>query len=246
MRATPLTLALGLTVVGPLALAAALGPSSAPPPAAEQPPMLAYWRAETREDGGRMASSLIARMTAYVRMNFPERPLHVLTNSLQGNDTVHWFMEFDDLPSRRQWERERDDDEVWQDITSAMPEAFRVEEDALVYLFHIAGPTDLDPNKTVRRITVTSSPQFRVPEARRFAARVVEYLEANYEGVDARAYSSDVHDPHAIYWTVDFENTATWDSIRRAMLADDGYVELLRGAEGLFDDDVRNELVLNY
>jgi len=244
MRTIHTTLALGLLATAPLTLGAALEP--APEPAVETPPMLYYWRVSLRPENADAASSILRRMLAYERAD-PESPEpRAMTNSLHQNNTAHWFMSYSDLDMHRHWERIRDEDEGWNGIVSGLNEAFQLESDLEALLFHVAGPIEEDRSKTLRHIRVTHSREFLAPTARSFAARVVEYLETNYEGLDARAYSSDLDDPGAIFWLFDYESPSTWEAIRHQMLADQEYAGLMRSGVDLFLDQVRNDVVLNY
>ena len=169
-----------------------------------------------------------------------------MVDTFRNNDTAHWFQEHPSLAARRSWENQMEDDEAWRGLTDSLAENFKMDEAQRTYLFHVAGPRTYDASKTIRRLRVTRAAPFKVPAARRFAARVVEYLEEQYEGLDARAYSADVHDPQAVYWMIDFDSTTVWESVRRYLLEDDDYIELMAEGDALFLESGTSELLVNY
>ena len=181
-----------------------------------------------------------------VKENHPDARLRILTNSFTKNDTVHWFMEHEGLTARMQFERELETDRGWDAIMEEAAQNFDLENDFIVSLFPLGGAGLDDRSKPVRQLRVTHSSPERTLAAQRFARRVVEYLEATYEAVDARAYSADFSSPGTIYWMVDYENPSTWESIRGALLEDDAYSELLEGGEGLFLEESTVQMMRDF
>jgi hypothetical protein len=246
MRKITVVGALALSAVVPLALAASN--TSAATPVAEDQPMLFFWKGPVREgeDGGDV-SNLLERYLNYAGAHYPDSPARVFSSRSRSSSFLYWFREHDDLASRQQLERTLAADEGWQALEEEWGEHFAVEEEeSNVYLFPIGGAGRDDGSKFYRWLRVTRSPAMQVPLARAFAKKVVEHLEANYPGLEARAYSAEKSDPAAIYWMIDYESSSTWESIRARLLEDRTYVEMFREAEDLFLEEATSDFLVHF
>jgi hypothetical protein len=241
MRTTYLAGALGLALATPFALTRAPGPQ-----ATEGPPVLFYWSASIDPDSDAAPTEFLVRLMKHMRTRNPETNLRVLTDAFRLNQTIHWYTEYESLSARGQVEQELDADREWQALTAEAGTVFDVETDIFLELFPLGGAGSVDWSKPVRQLRITRSPTDRTHAARRHAKRVAEYLEANYEAVDARAYAVDLEEPGTIHWMVDYESVDTWEVVRKELLADDAYAELLREGEGLFLEESTSELLRNF
>ena len=249
MRTTPLAGALGLALVaplalGPLTLVAATAPGARSGPQAQAQPVLLYWSASLIPDSDAAPTEFLVRIMKHMRTAHPDASLRVLTDAFGANKTIHWFAEQESLSARMQLEQELDADREWLALIEEAGEIF--ETDTLHNLFPLGGAAVTDWSKPVRQLWITRSPPDRVHAARRHARQVVEYLEANYDAVDARAYAPDMVEPGTIYWMVDYESTDTWEALRTELLVDDAYAELFEGVEGMFLEGSKNELLKNF
>jgi hypothetical protein len=243
MRTTHLAGALGLALAAPLALTATS--SNAPLPAAQQP-VLFYWSATIDPDSDAAPTEFLVRMIEHMRTTHPETNLRVLTDAFGANQTIHWYTEYESLSAREQVEQELDADREWQALIEEAGSVFDLDSDVFLQLFPLGGAGGTDWSKPVRQLWITHSPPDRAHLARRHARRVVEYLEANYEAVDARAYSPDLEAPGTIHWMVDYESADTWEVVRGELLGDESYTDLLREAEGLYLEEWSSELLRDF
>jgi len=246
MKTIHVTGALALFVVGPLALATSMHrPTSGR--AAEPMPMLFFWHGRVAEGQSKgEIYGLLDRTKAYARTHYPESPVRIQLLSLGSSDALWWFREHDSVAARKQVEREVSGDKGWVALEDEWTVRFDQGSAMIYYLFPIGGAVRDDGSKPFRWLRVTHSPAIQLAPARQLARNVVEYLEANYPGVDARAYSADIDDPTAIYWMVDYESVSTWESIRRRMLEDEEYTRLFEGADDLFHDDAAIEFLKDF
>jgi hypothetical protein len=132
-------------------------------------------------------------------------------------------------------------DEGWQALQELGRDTLL--EERSLHLFPLGG-ADFDGffEDSLAVLRVTRSPFSKVPEARNFARRVADHLEATYPGMDASTYSADLDDPTAIYWIFDHRDLAAWEHVRTLLVDDEIYLDLYREAEGLFLDDETTEV----
>jgi hypothetical protein len=209
-------------------------------------PMLFFWHGQVAEGQSRgEVHDLLARTKEYARAHYPDSPVRIQLHSLGSGDEVWWFREHDSLAQRQQVEREMPRDELWRALENEWGVRFDDESATIAYLFPIGGAPRSDETKPVRWLRVTRSPALKLAPARQLAKRVVEHLEENYPGLDARAYAPDLHDPAQIYWMFDYESIDSWESIRRQVLEDAEYARLFEEADELFLEEALLDVFLS-
>jgi hypothetical protein len=246
MKTIPLTGALALAVAGPLALAVSPTPGSKTVQDVEEMPVLLYWKGPIVEGpGGSNIPNLLMRTGDYSKAHYPEMPVRILMG-LTGGSTVHWFEEHESFAAQLQCAREMQRDDGWRAIDAEWETAFDPDRTETAFLFPLGGAGSDEGAKPLRWLRITHSPPALVLRAQRLAGRVAEYLQANPPGVDARAYSSDMKDASAIFWMIDYENTSTFESIRRRLLKDEEYARLFDGSENLFLEEAGTKFLKNW
>jgi hypothetical protein len=246
MKTISLTGALALAVAGPLALAISPAPGSMTVQAVEEMPMLFYWKGPIGEGpDGSNVPNLLMRTTDYAKAHYPEMPVRILMGLTEGS-TVYWFEEHESFAAQVQLGRKMQRDDDWRAINAEWDATFDQDRAETAFLFPLGGAGPDEGAKPLRWLRITHSPPALVLRAQRLAGRVAEYLEANYPGVDARAYSSDIKDASAIFWMIDYENTSSWESIRRRLLKDEEYARLFDGSESLFLEEAGTEFLKNW
>jgi hypothetical protein len=244
MKTIPLVRSLGIAMVGLLVLASATRPEGTAARASDSLPILFYWTQPYVEGQEGQARTLMWQVEAHINANYADSVHVAVFEDIFGGGTFHYFNKLADLPSAWELGDVLTRDEGWNALTERAETLFDERAAWRGNLFPLAGAPFPPTPRPYRWLRVTRTHRSKLPLAQRFAARVVEHLEARYPEIDARAYSADLHDPGAIYWMFDYDDLAAWESVRARMLADDDYVALYEGADDLFIEEETKEWMI--